>query len=71
MKCIFSRILPLCMTVVLVLLSACFPKEIKEPDFPDTQTLHIGGWVAPPPGYINEKTYNAICNIGCIFSVFM
>lgn len=21
--------------------------------------------------YINEKTYNAICNIGCIFSVFM
>ena len=72
MKCIFSRILPLCMTVVLVLLSACSPKEIKEPDFPDTQTLHIGGWVAPPPGYINEKTYQEVADSGinAIYAIY-
>ncbi len=72
MRRVFSHILPLCVTAALVLLSACSSKEIKEPDYPDTQTLHIGGWVAPPPGYINEKTYQEVAESGinAIYAIY-
>lgn len=46
--------------------------EIAEPNYRDDKTLHIGAWVSPPPGYINDSTYKDIADSGinCIYALY-
>lgn len=48
------------------------PNSVREPLYEDNKTLHIGAWIAPPPGYINDKTYKDLADSGinCIYALY-
>lgn len=61
--------------------AGCAPKEdevvidpelVREPVFEDNKTLHIGAWIAPPPGFVNDKTYREVADSGinCIYALY-
>ena len=39
-------------------------KPVIEPVYDEEKTIHIGAWVAPPPGFINNETYKEIKESG-------
>ena len=48
------------------------PNTVPEPVYEDNKTLHIGAWIAPPPGFINDKTYKEVADSGinCIYALY-
>ena len=48
------------------------PNTVPEPVFEDNKTLHIGAWIAPPPGFINDETYKEVADSGinCIYALY-
>ena len=75
----------LCLLLVTVTamgaFAGCAPKEetqvidpelVREPVYEDNKTLHIGAWIAPPPGYANDDTFRDIADSGinCIYALY-
>ena len=58
-------------TLCCGLISGCTGK-VKEPVYEDNKELHIGAWVSPPPGFINDDTYKAVADSGinCIYAIY-
>lgn len=59
-------------TLLLGLLTGCSQEPIVEPTYEDNQTLLIGAWVAPPPEFMNDETYQQVAESGinAIYSLY-
>jgi hypothetical protein len=62
----------LILTLIMGLLAGCQQEPIVEPDYEDNQTLLIGAWVAPPPEFMNDKSYQEVAESGinAIYSLY-
>ena len=64
------------LTAIILLAAAvivgCGTKGVTEPVYENNKTLHIGAWVAPPPGYITDAAYRDIAESGinCIYALY-
>lgn len=53
----------LCIFLCTFPLAAC-SSTLVEPQYADDKQIVIGGWVAPPPGFINNETYKDVADSG-------
>ncbi len=60
------KIMIICLVVssFLIQVTGCFSKPVVEPAYPGDKVITIGGWVAPPPAFINNETYKQVADSG-------